>query len=305
MIYHRRVTRLPPLHTLRAFEVAARLLSFRLAAEELHLTASAVSHRIRTLEEHLGVRLFERYTRRIALTSEGRSFLAPVRGAFAQIEAAAERIARAPEDSALTVQASPNFATEWLVPRLLGFQAEHPEIEVRLITILGHDQARFDFEQVDLAIWYGVGRWPELQSERLLNEHLVPVCAPALARGRKKIARPEDLKRATLLHVLVRIGQWRRWLEAAGVEVADPERGPKFQNTPLAIEAAMAGLGVAIANRAFVADHLRHGRLVVPVDIDLRTESAYYLVWPRNRRLRPGAAAFRDWITAVLAKDAR
>lgn len=294
---------LPPLHTLRAFEAAARRLSFIRAAEELHVTPSAVSHQIRSLEEHLGVKLFDRLTRRVVLTREGRTFLPPVQGALDQIDVAVQRLNVNRDDGSLTIQASPNFATEWLVPRLLGFQAEFPDIEVRLVTTRGHDGLRLDFEQVDLAIWYGNGRWPDVACERLMSEQLVPVCSPGLLAGEQALASPADLRNATLIHVLMRIGQWRNWLEAAGVEGVDPERGPKFQNTPLALEAAMAGMGVAIANRAFVADHLRDGRLVIPFDKDLPSESAYYLIYPTQGLQHPSALAFQGWIRDVLESE--
>ena len=288
---------------MRAFEAAARHLSFNRAAEELHVTPSAVSHQVRALEDHLGVRLFERLTRRVALTHHGQMLLAPLQAALDQIEAAVRRIGAGGDDGSLTVQASPNFATEWLVPRLMGFQAEYPDIEVKLMTTRGHDGLSFDFEQVDLAVWYGRGDWPDVDCERLMSEELVPVCSPALLRGERPLKSPEDLREATLIHVLIRIGQWRNWLEAAGVTGVDPERGPKFQNTPLALEAAMAGMGVAIANRAFVADQLRGGRLVIPFDQDLPTESAYYLIFARGGPQRRSARAFREWIHDVLASE--
>lgn len=296
---------LPPLDAVRAFEAAARHLSFNRAAEELHVTPSAVSHRIRTLEERLGTRLFDRLTRRVVLTGDGQVLLAPIQSALDQMDTAFQRVRGGRDDGSLTVQASPNFATEWLVPRLLGFQDEHPGIEVKLMTTRGHDGRRLDFENIDLAIWYGNGRWPDVTSEKLLREELVPVCSPELLSGDQPLATPADLRKATLIHVLMRIGQWRNWLEAAGVEGADPERGPKFQNTPLALEAAMAGLGVAIANRAFVADHLRDGRLVIPFEQDLPSESAYYLIYPRNGLQRGSARAFRQWLMDVLESERR
>lgn len=294
---------LPPLHAVRAFEAAARHLSFNRAAEELHVTPSAVSHQIRTLEEQLGTRLFERLTRRVVLSRDGQALLPPIQSALDQMDGAFRRIRAARDDGSLTVQASPNFATEWLVPRLLGFQDEHPEIEVKLMTTRGRDGLRVDFEQVDLAVWYGNGSWPDVACEKLLREELVPVCSPELVRGENPLTAPEHLRDATLIHVLMRIGQWRNWLEAAGVHGVDPERGPKFQNTPLALEAAMAGLGVAIANRAFVADHLRDGRLVIPFEQDLPTESAYYLIYPKQGLQRPSAVAFRQWVLDVLESE--
>jgi LysR family glycine cleavage system transcriptional activator len=171
------------------------------------------------------------------------------------------------------------------------------------MTSLGHGGLSFDFEQLDLAVWYGRGDWPDVDCERLMSEELVPVCSPALLRGERALKSPVDLRAATLIHVLIRIGQWRNWLEAADITGVDPERGPKFQTTPLALDAAAAGMGVAIANRAFVSDQLRDGRLVIPFDQDLSTESAYYLVFPRGGPQRRSAHAFREWIHDVLESE--
>ena len=267
------------------------------------MTPSAVSHQVRRLEEHLGVRLFERLTRRVILTPRGQEFLPPIQTALEQIDAAVRRVGIDSDDGSLTVQASPNFATEWLVPRLMGFQADHSDIEVKLMTTRGQDAQHFDFDQVDLAIWYGRGSWPNVICERLLSEELVPVCSPELLEGERALRSPEDLRDVTLIHVLIRIGQWRNWLEAAGIEGIDPERGPKFQNTPLALEAAMTGMGVAIANRTFVTDHLRDGRLVIPFDRDLPTESAYYLIYAKGGLQKSSAVAFREWIRDVLESE--
>ena len=298
-----RIGRLPPLKALRAFEAAGRHQSFNQAGDELHVTPSAVSHQIRSLEDHLGVKLFNRQTRQVTLTAEGRDLLAAVQNAFAQISAASRRIQRNYDDGILTLQVTPNFATEWLVPRLLGFQAEHPEIEVRLVTTANNDGAQVDADNVDLAILYGNGLWPNLIAERLMNEHLVPVCSPSLMNTGTGLQEPADLRHATLIHVLIRIGQWRNWLVAAGLTGVDPNVGPKFQNTPLALEAAAAGMGVAIANRAFVEGYLKGGRLVIPFEVELASESAYYLVHAKDALRRPNVAAFRDWIKDVIEHE--
>lgn len=295
--------RLPPLNALRVFESAGRLESFNHAGEELHVTPSAVSHQIRSLEQFLGARLFVRQTRQVRLTPQGRDLLSAVQNAFGQIAVATRRIQRADDDGTLTLQVTPNFATEWLVPRLLGFQTEHPEIEVRMVTTVGHDAAVLDTENVDLAIWYGNGTWPGVISERLMNEHLVPVCSPGLLEAGKGLKQPGDLKHANLIHVLIRIGQWRNWLMAAGLDDVDPNAGPKFQNTPLALEAAAAGMGVAIANRAFVESYLNDRRLVIPFEVELASQSAYYLLYPKEILARPSAAAFRAWITDIVEHE--
>jgi LysR family glycine cleavage system transcriptional activator len=291
------------LNALRAFEAAGRLESFNRAAEELHVTPSAVSHQIRSLEDFLGAKLFVRATRQVRLSEDGRELLSSVQNAFALITSAARRVQRNHDDGTLTLQTSPNFATEWLVPRLIGFQHEHPEIEVRLVTIIGHDESRMDIENIDLAVWYGNGRWPGVTSERLMSEHLVPVCSPSLVTETGGLREPADLRHATLIHVLVRIGQWRNWLMAAGLDGVDPNAGPKFQNTPLALEAAAAGMGVAIANRAFVEGLLKDRRLVIPFEVELASQSAYYMLYAEEALKRPSVAAFRAWIKDIIEHE--
>ncbi len=290
--------RLPPLNALRTFEAAARFESFNRAAEELHVTPSAVSHQIRTLEEYLGVTLFRRLTRQIKLTPEGRAYLAPIRDALEQIRIATEQLARAGDAGPLTISSAPAFAAGWLMPRLNDFQLRHPEIEVRLTAAV--ELVDFARSDVDVGIRTGKGEWPGLRAHRLMREELVPVCSPALLDGPNPLARPEDLRHATLLHELPRLGQWRTWLSAAGVEGIDAERGPKFQNAAMAVEAAVSGLGVAIADRSLAEGHLQEGRLVAPFDIKLPSKHAYYLVYPEQRAGDPKIAAFSAWLVAAI-----
>jgi LysR family glycine cleavage system transcriptional activator len=293
--------RLPPLSAVRAFEAAARQLSFNRAAEELHVTPSAISHQIRSLEEFLGIDLFRRDGRQLLLTDKGERYLAAVREALSLISAATEQVTAAKAAGVLTLSVAPGFATPWLVPRLAGFQLEHPAIEVRLDTAL--DLVDFARSDVDAAIRSGRGRWPGLRSHRLLADELVPVASPALRDG-KTWKQPEDLRDATLLHVLARMGQWRSWFNAVGVPGVDADRGPKFHTSPLALEAAMAGQGVAIADRRLVAEHLASGRLVVVFDITLPSDSAYYLVYPEERADNPRITVFRDWLLREVAASA-
>jgi LysR family glycine cleavage system transcriptional activator len=292
---------LPPLNALRAFEAAARFESFNRAAEDLHVTPSAVSHQIKGLEEFLGVVLFRRLTRQVKLTPEGRIYLAAVRDALEQIRIATERIGRHQRTGPLTISAAPAFAAGWLMPRLNAFQLEHPEIEVRLNAAV--ELVDFARSDVDVGIRTGKGQWTGLQVHRLMSEALVPVCSPRLLQGPGALKLPEDLPRATLLHELPRIGQWRTWLCAVDLCDIDPERGPKFQNAAMAVEAAVAGLGIAIADRRLVAGHLEEGRLVMPFDVDLPSEYAFYLVYPKERATHPKIAAFRDWLLAQVAEE--
>lgn len=292
--------RLPPLHAVQTFEAAARHLSFQRAAAELHVTPSAVSHQIRALEDFLGTRLFERRGRHVLLTPEGQTYLPAVRAALNQIQAATERVAATRGVGPLTMGVVAPFAMGWLVPRLPDFQRAYADVEVRLSLITSADPIDFGRSDLDLVIRFGALEQAGVRNHRLINEELVPVCSPALLQ-RRPLQRPEDLREATRLHVLPRLDRWRRWLSLAGVSEAHAERGPKFDNTPLALEAAEAGLGVAIADRHLVAGEIADGRLVIPFDIRLPGRGAYYLAYPEEHAEKPKIVAFREWILRELA----
>ena len=220
-------TRLPPLNALRTFEAAARHLSFTKAADELFVTQAAVSHQIRTLEEHLGTVLFRRMNRSLMLTDEGQALLPAVREAFDLLSAGVRRVQDLCSGGALTISTTPSFAASWLVGRLARFQALHPEIELQLsATARLVDFAR---EDIDCGIRYGMGDWPGLISQRLFQTALVPVCSPLLLNGANPLRRPDDLAQHTLLHALDDPDDWRLWLRAAGVGGVDPTRGLKFE----------------------------------------------------------------------------
>lgn len=284
--------RLPPLNALRAFEAAARHLSFTKAAEELHVTQAAVSHQIKGLEEWLGLPLFRRMNRGLVLTDAGQTYLPPLREALDTMANATERLIRKDATGALTISTMPSFAAKWLVLRLGRFQAAQPELELRLHTT--SQMVDFAQQDVDVAIRFGSGNWPDLRVERLLNEDIFPVCCPSLL---PTLARPEDLGRHTLLHDDY-IVTWGDWLMLAGVDGVDGSRGPRFTDSALVLQAAMEGHGVALARQVLVADDLTAGRLARPFDVALTGRYAYYLVAPPHYFQRPKIKAFRDWIYA-------
>ncbi len=293
--------RLPPLNAVRAFEAAARRGNFNQAAEELSVTPSAISHQVRALEEFFGTKLFRRSGRNVVLTPKARDFLRSVTQALDQINAASQRMMRRPEGNLLNIAVAPTFATGWLVPRMSEFQVDHPELEIRMCTTMSF--ADFANSDIDLSINYSAGEFPQgLASVRIMAEHCVPVCAPRYLEDHE-LRTPDDIRNCTLLHALPRIGQWRNWLEVAGVTGVDAERGPKFQSTPLALEAAKSGLGVAIANLEFVEDHVRQGSLVAPFQVEVPSESGYYLVYPMDHADEPKIEAFREWLLAKLDKE--
>lgn len=285
--------RLPPMNTLRAFEAAARHLSFTRAAEELNVTQAAVSHQIRTLEETIGVRMFRRLNRAIRLTEEGQEFLSAVQKALAHLADGMERIAAPGSAGPLTVSVLPSFAWKWLVPRLGRFRQRHPEIDVRVSPSIHLVDFRSD--DVDMAIRYGRGDYPGLHSIRLMTEEIFPVCSPALLAGHHPLRTPDDLRYHTLIHDDAYL-DWAMWLRAVGIEGVNPQQGPYYTDSAMVLQAAVEGQGVALARGALAADDLLAGRLVRPFTISMPADYAYYIVCPRPAADRPKIAAFRAWL---------
>jgi LysR family glycine cleavage system transcriptional activator len=291
------IARLPPLGALRAFEAAARHLSFTAAAGELHVTQAAISHQVRQLEEDLGLRLFVRLNRALRLTEDGRTLLPFVRDGFSQIRAGVERLRAAGRGGVLTLTAPPSFAASWLVPRLVRFQASHPGLEVRLQTSMRLvDLAR---EGIDAGIRYGRGMWPGLVAERLFSDELFPVCAPGLVETARR-----GLAALQLLHIQSFPDDWRRWLAAAGIGGVDPEKGSWLDSATLAYEAAASGLGVAMGRSRLVAAAIEAGRLAAPFGVELPADIAYFLVFPPDNARLAKLVIFRDWLLGEVAKSA-
>jgi LysR family glycine cleavage system transcriptional activator len=294
--------RLPPLNAVRAFEAAARRGNFNHAAEELNVTPSAISHQVRTLEDFFGTKLFQRSGRSVELTTKSRDFLRSATQALDQINAASQRMMRRPEGNLLNISVSPTFAAGWLVPRISEFQTDHPELEIRMVTATSFTD--FLNSDIDLSIDYSRGDFPNgVSSLHLMTEHCVPVCSPEYMRAHGPLTKPEDIRNCTLLHVLARPGQWRNWMHVAGVDDIDAERGPKFPSTPLSLEAARSSGGIAISNLEFVEDQLRNGTLVAPFQVEVPSQSGYFLVYPVEHADEPKIDTFRQWILAKLAKE--
>jgi DNA-binding transcriptional LysR family regulator len=290
---------LPPLNALRAFEVAARHLSFTRAAEELHVTQAAVSHQVKALEAHLGVALFRRLTRGLRLTDEGQALVPELRDVFERLAVAVARVGRREAHGRLTISLLTTFALSWLVPRLPRFNALHPEIEVSLIAT--GRLADFRREDVDIAIRYGAGPWPDLHNEKLFADELTPLC------GRQwigKLKRPADLAHVPLL-VLNNHDDWPAWLGAAGLTHIDANKGQAFDSTRIAVDAAIAGGGVAIGNPYVHDEPIAEGRLFQPFDLVVPNGLSYWLVCPEATRERPKIRAFRDWLIGEIAAFSR
>jgi LysR family glycine cleavage system transcriptional activator len=290
--------RLPSLNGLRAFEAAARHLSFTQAATELNVTQTAISHQIRRLEEELGIRLFIRKNRALALTPKARDYLPGVRAAFNDLRLATDRLLRRDDDNVLTVSTLASLAAKWLLPRVSQFQEAHPRIDVRITTSTG--LVDFRGGGVDAAIRYGRGHWPGVRADWLMADELFPVCSPKLLEGNKPLRRPEDLAHQTLLHTSAGYDDdWRLWLTAAGLPTnISKQPGLSFDLILMTVQAAIDGIGVAMGRTSYVQDDIAKGRLVVPFQIALPTDAGFYLVSPEAVADPPKLAAFRQWLLA-------
>lgn len=294
--------RLLPLNGLRAFEASARSLSFKAAAEELHVTPAAISHQVKALEDMIGQKLFRRLTRQLVLTEAAQLALPDLQKGFEHLARASRQLESEADDGVLTISVAPSFGAKWLVPRLVSFQEAHPEIEVR---VSGADHlVDFDAEDVDAGVRFGRGTYDGLHVEKLFAVSVVPVCAPALLEGDPPLRDPCDLKRHTLLHYSAFFlpneasPAWSMWVKAAGLEGIDPSRGPKFNSYALLAEAALAGQGIALIDESVVDAEIASGRLVrLFCDQDfMAREFSYYLVYPLNRPRSRKIELFSSWI---------
>src|SRR5438270_6815864 len=296
--------RLPSLNGLRAFEAAARHLSFTQAASELNVTQTAISHQIKRLEEELGVRLFVRQNRSLKLTQQAQEYLPGIRAAFNDLRLATDRLLRKDDDHVLTVSTLASLAAKWLLPRLTAFQDEHHGIDVRITT--STSLVDFQRDKVDAAIRYGRGQWPGVRSDWLMADELFPVCSPALLNGNKPLLCPQDLKDQVLLHTSnTNSDDWRLWLTAAGLPADISEQpGVTFDLMFMTVQAAIDGIGVAVGRTSYVQDDIAKGRLVVPFQIALPADAGFYLVSSETKADPPKLAAFRQWLKASLQKKA-
>jgi len=293
--------RLPPLNALRAFEAAARCGNFTRAARELCVTQGAISRHIATLEEWLGVQLFERGGGGIRLAPAGERYFANVRVALDQIEHGTRQLQQTPDEWQLRIKLPPTFAIRWLIPRLARFHALHPRIDVQITT--SHKPADFERDNIDVSI-HSEPRPPIGPGFRLLfRETLLPVCAPGLLRRKPGMSVPADLAHQELLGSLNRPHDWQTWLEAAGVRDIDTRRGLKFENAAMAYQAAAEELGVMLGLLAFVRDDLASGRLVEPFDLRVPTEGGYFMAWRADRPVPQRVRDFERWIADEVASS--
>ncbi|WP_328591928.1 transcriptional regulator GcvA [Maribrevibacterium harenarium] len=293
--------RLPPLNTLRCFEAAARHGSFNRAAQELHVTPSAVSHQIKALEEHLGVELFRRAKRKVVLTPAGESYVVPVQDAFALLERATTDIQASQQISTLKLAVAPAFLTRWLMPRMESFQQQYPDIEIEIASATG--MIDFAASDIDMAVYYGTGQWQGVEKHFLRPIRLAPVCSPKLIRRDVPIEKPEDMRFYPLLHVSKRRDEWHDWLAQNDLDPTVFRRGLMFSSGSLTAGAAVQGLGIALADAELVQAELEAGSLIKLFDTQLATNRSFYLVYEKRRPVTAAMAAFREWIMAQMQPD--
>ena len=288
------VDHLPPLQNLRAFETTARRLSMTLAAEELRLTHGAVSRQIKALEENLGTPLFRRLTRKLELTEAGSSFFGVVTRLLSDLAREAEAIRSRSDTQRLVISSGVSFASKWLTPRLHRLMALYPEFDVHLeVTDISVDFAR---SQIDVVLRYGPGIYPAATAERIMNETVSPVCAPAYLDEVGGLADPADLARCKLIHEVGMTATWERWFAMAGLPYPKA-RGPGYSHGSMSIEAAIRGEGVALGRSVLVAEDLRQGRLVAPFpQARLDVELGYNLLYRTGSRDHPKVQAVRAWL---------
>ncbi|AUN94447.1 MAG: LysR family transcriptional regulator [Azoarcus sp.] len=290
------VVRLPPLYALRTFMIAAHSASFARAAEELCVTPAAISRGIKSLEDCVGVRLFNRTHRRVELTAEGRRYFEELGDVFERMALATQNVTARQSHRALRVCAYPSFVMNWLIPRWCTY--DNRAFDVYFLTTMSHD-VNFEHGEIDAAVLSDRADYPGCRSDLLFTAHLIPVCSPALLGGGAPLQKIKDLDRVVMLHSDTRPNDWQYWLAANAAEVLTDEReGLRFESSNLMYEAAKAGVGVAIGIREVVQRDLATGSLVIPFGHARFAPCPYYLIYPDDREPHPALVPFRNWVIA-------
>jgi len=293
---------LPSLNALRTFEAVARHNSFTRAAEELNVTQSAASRLVRSLEDYLQVALFTRQSRRIELTDQGRFYNTLIKDSLDRIEAGTvELISTRDGKGTLSIGMLPTFGTRWLVPRLPSFQAAHPEISLNIISSDG--ELDFTRQRIDVAVRFGHGNWPDAIIDPLMAEQIQVVCSPVLMNSQHPLISYDALRYHRLIRHSTRPSAWEHWFGAVGLPHLDLQWGPSLEHFFMVIQAAIAGLGVALLPSFLVEDEIRKGTLVAPFPDRVAGPGAYYLVTSAAKRELPRVKIFRQWLLDQVAKE--
>jgi LysR family glycine cleavage system transcriptional activator len=297
----------PPLNALRAFEAAARRLSFTKAADDLDVTPGAISQQIKILEDYVGQPLFRRLGRAVELTDSARAALPLLREAFERVDDAVRQMRLPLRRERVSVSVAQSFASKWLVPRMERFQVVHPNVQIWIAADM--NLVDFAYADIDLAIRYGPGFYEGVISEKLMTEEVLPVCSPDLMSSGKPLKTPHDLVGHTLLHDSGHENDpscpdWQMWLAARNIHGANTNQGLRFNQSALVIDAAASGRGVALAKRAIAAADLQSGRLIAPFSgLADPVSFAYWLVRPKGRTMTPALKSFLDWIRDEASGD--
>jgi DNA-binding transcriptional LysR family regulator len=284
---------IPPLSALQAFETIARRKSFSLAAEELHLTPSAVSHQVAKLESLLGVRLFERSARGVELTPAGQQYLQRVASALGAIGTATDDLRHGVQDT-LYLHSSPSFASLWLMPRIARFTEQHPNISLMLSA--SHMHSDFQLGQMDIDIRYGLPNWPHLEVEPVFTEKIMPLASPEFIRTHG-LHTPADLLRVPLIQSSVSVVQWPEWFTRFSADLRPGRMGLRFDRAMMGLDAAVQNLGVALESTSIGQSLIASGKLQPVFDVEMCVQvRAHFMVYPARHAARPEVKSFMDWL---------
>ena len=282
-------------------------MSFQKAAEELFVTPAALSYQIRHLEDHLGLKLFTRLNRSVELTDHGNAIAPGIREAFERLAQTMRQLNNRRATNVLVISAGPGFTAKWLAPRLYRFLAKYPEIDTRISAAI--KLADLETDDIDVAIRFGLGIYPNCRAVKLCDDYVTPMCSPSLLNGDLPLATPADLSRHTLIHDDTHVGfyslpEWPDWLSAAGVEGIDCRRSVLyFKVVDHSIDAAVSGGGVVLGRTFLAQNDLESGRLIAPFELKLKTEMSFYAVSLDSRIEDPKVKAFREWLLQEIAGE--
>lgn len=272
-----------------------------MAAEELFITASAISHQIKSLEQHLGVNLFKRDKRRVELTPIGKRYLVSINQALNGIDVATQDITSNPKMDIVRISVAPNFLIRWLIPRLYLFQSKHPDVELQISS--SNQLVDPNKSDTDMAVCFGQGGWHDLDIELLYKVSLIPVCSKSLLKKDYPLNSPQDLQHYPLIHVSKRLYEWPEWLHISKIEYAGFSRGLQLSSSQLTTTAARENLGIALADRTLTTAEIESGKLIMPFDILLDSQKAFYLVHNKNSMMTYGMRVFKEWVIDEVQND--
>ena len=297
----RKYNNIPPLRALKAFESSARHLSFTKAADELYVTQAAISHQIKSLEDKMGVKLFDRFNRSLQLTTEGQVYLLSIMVSLEQLEKASRQMANRNAKGILKISLLPSFATKWMAKRIWKFQDKYPDIEVSISAFEG--LADFKREDIDIAIRYGRGHWPDVYCEPLFEERVFPICNRSVYKKLAENPEPEILLEHRLHHDDFSTEDWSMWFKEAGITVEEPIKGTRFSHTVMMLESIESSKGFALGRTPLVIDDLKRKLLYAPFNVSIPSEYTYYFVCPLGAEDSPKIIEFKKWIFKEAQKS--